>query len=120
MASAPGAEQLVKARSEVVRACDLLIAPTPEALQSSQEALRSAVSALTGLGPGTLETPVEPDTIAAARGLRADVLRAGRLWQNLASFYRGWERVLGTMSGGYTASGQPAPVSRSGRLSYRG
>ena len=47
MTSAPGAERLAIARSEVKRACNLLIAPTPEALNTCHRSLERAVSALT-------------------------------------------------------------------------
>ena len=115
MHSAPGAERLAIARSEVHRACGLLIAPTPEALKNCEDALARAVSAMqTGIDGG------EPATQATARSLGVAVARAGRLLGNLAAFYHGWERILGAMSGGYTADGAPAAVSRQGRLCCRG
>jgi hypothetical protein len=114
MTAAPCAERLAAARGEVKRACDLLIAPTPDALNSCQEALERAVSALMELRAQCREVP------AGAGALRAEILGARRLLQNLAGFYRGWERILGTMSAGYTAGGDPAPVSRIGRLCCRG
>jgi len=117
---APGAERLALARSEVNRACNLLIAPTPETLNDCQDALQRAVSALTELPVESHDVAGGLDAQSVARSLRAEVLRAGRLLQNLASFYRGWERILGAMSGGYTASGNPAPVARQGRFCCRG
>jgi hypothetical protein len=120
MTAAPGAEQLAIARAEVNRACGLLIAPTPEALQNCQQALTSAVSALTEFREQCRQTPTATSASLATRALRNEIHRAGRLLQNLANFYRGWERILGTMSGGYTANGDPAPVSRAGRQSCQG
>ena len=115
MRSAPGAERLAIARSEVHRACDLLIAPTPEALKNCEEALARAVSAVqSGVAGG------EPATAALANSLGAEITRAGRLLNNLAAFYQGWERILGTMSGGYTPHGAPAAVARQGRICCRG
>ena len=119
MTSAPGAERLAIARSEVKRACNLLIAPTPEALTFCQDALRRAVSGLTEF-PIEYYPEVPAELATPARALRAEVLRAGRLLQSLASFYQGWERILGAMSGGYTPNGDPVPVARLGRLSCRG
>jgi hypothetical protein len=118
MDAAPGAQQLVIARSEVHRACDLLIASTPEALQDSQTALERAVAALQEFRRGAA-APASGAT-SLARALRAEVFRAGRLLESLASFYQGWNRILGAMSGGYTASGAPAAVSRQGRICCRG
>ena len=116
MPSAQVAERLGAARSDVKRACDLLIAPTPEALNRCQDALQRAVSELMAVRAegGAM---IAPDLRA---DLRADVRRVRQLLQNLASFYRGWERILGTMSGGYTCGGSPAPVNRQGRICCRG
>ena len=65
---------------------------------------------------GSLEVAAGLRPVKAAKESHVDRLRASGLLQNLASFYRGWERILGTMTGGYTASGNPAPVARAGRL----
>jgi hypothetical protein len=120
MAAAPGAERLAMARSDVSRACNLLIAPTPQALTTCHEALRQAVATMSELRSQKTDPQLDPDTLPAVQGLKADIRRAGRLLQNLADFYRGWERILGTMSGGYMANGNPAPVSRQGRVCCRG
>src|ERR1039458_8247362 len=113
----PAAGELGAAQSEVRRACDLLTAPTPEALNRCQEALERAVSELVDFRSHCGE---HQGAWSVACGLRAEVLRAARLLHSLAGFYRGWERILGTMSGGYTASGDPAPPARTGRLCCRG
>jgi hypothetical protein len=120
MTAAHGAERLAMARSEVTRACALLIAPTPEALRTCQGALERAVEALSELRSPPADFREDPAVPPQARALRIEVLRAGRLLQNLAKFYRGWERILGAMSAGYTSNGDPAPVSRMGRLCCRG
>lgn len=120
MTAARDAERLATARSEVNRACNLLIAPTPEALNTCQDALQRAIAALTESRSPSHGFQAGPAVEPEARALRAEVRRAGWLLQNLADFYRGWERILGTMSGGYTANGAPAPVARLGRLCCRG
>ncbi len=120
MPSAAAAELLVTAQSEVKRASDLLIAPTPEALNGCQNALQSAISQLNEYRAQHSEN--QPDSGAALliKGLRTEVVRAGRLLQNLARFHQGWDRVLGSISGGYLAGGSPAPVARTGRICCRG
>jgi len=120
MSAATVAERLLAARSEVRRACDLLIAPTPEALNGCQDALERAISQLADLRPQCRDLPAGAGARSTACALRTEVQRAARLLQSLARFYNGWERILGTMSGGYTASGDPAPVARIGRLCCRG
>jgi hypothetical protein len=113
-------ERLIKARSEVHRACDLLIAPSSDTLDGCQDALRRAVSELAGFRSTGTGIPMAAGTRQLACGLRSEVLRAARLLQSMASFYHGWERILGAMTAGYTASGDPAPVTRQGRLCFRG
>jgi hypothetical protein len=120
MPAADTAEQLSAARLQVKRACHLLEAPSPASLEASSSALERAVSGLNdcrhGIRPGVTDT----DAIAKVRQLRAELRHAGRLLESAADFYRGWERILGAMSGGYTAGGEPAPVARTGKLYCQG
>ena len=120
MPAGPFAERLVAAKSEVTRACDLLIDPTPEALNNCQDALERAISQLADFRSQCRDRPAGSGARSVACTLRTEVRRAARLLQSLARFYSGWERILGAMSGGYTASGDPAPVARTGRLCCRG
>jgi hypothetical protein len=48
--------------------------------------------------------------------LRHSIARAGHLLETSSQFYRGWELRLGALCSGYTATGKPAPLARSGRL----
>jgi hypothetical protein len=116
---AEGSAPLAAAREEVRRACGLLVASTPEAWNGCREALEEAVAQLARFR-SQHRAPVSDASVRMAGALRKEVLVARALLQNLAGFYRGWERILGTMSGGYTSSGEPAPVSRGGRLCCRG
>jgi hypothetical protein len=118
--AAPGAERLAMARSEVKRACELLTAPSPEALANCRETLERALLALEDFQTHCRMALPGSGSKAVAKALRSDILRAGRLLQNLAGFYRGWERILGAMSGGYTVSGAPAPVARERRIWCQG
>lgn len=120
MAAAHAADRLVAVHSEVKRACDLLVAASPEALESSLESLQRAVFEMSDLQIQVQRTLQNADARPLAYALRAEIMRASRLLQSLASFYSGWERILGTMSAGYTACGNPAPVARHGRLCCRG
>jgi hypothetical protein len=120
MPAAPSPTPLVAVRAEVRRACDLLVAASPEALDRCQEALQRAVSGLTDFRSQCLRAPDDAGVRSTAGGLRSEVRRAARLLESLAGFYHGWERILGAMSGGYTADGAPATVVRHGRLYCRG
>jgi hypothetical protein len=120
MPAAPAEERLAAARAEVRRASELLVDASPEALQSCHGALDRAVSELAGFRSQCAAAPPDAGALSTALGLRSEILRAARLLENLAAFYRGWERILGTMSAGYTARGDAAPVARQGRLYCRG
>ncbi|HEX3746454.1 MAG TPA: hypothetical protein VHW09_21100 [Bryobacteraceae bacterium] len=118
MDAAPGAERLAIARSEVNRACGLLIASTPEALQNCQKALRTALSELTAFRSTAGEGPAAAGARKVTAALQSDVQLAGSLLRNLANFYKGWERIQGIV--GYTANGDPSAVARRGRICCRG
>jgi len=120
MSSAAPAERLAAARAEVTRACELLVDASPDALERSRGALERAVSLLAVYVSQGPETAGKAGDRSAAHGLRAEVQRAARLLQCLADFHFGWERILGAMSAGYTATGDPAAVTRPGRLCCRG
>src|SRR5579872_4370316 len=109
MPAVPLAGRLVEAQTDLTQACDLLVAATPEALRQCQQSLRQAISHLAEAqaADGAL---FGPGLRNLAQNLRADVLRSRRLLENLAVFHQGWERILATMSGGYTPSGNPVPL----------
>jgi hypothetical protein len=114
------AEHLSAARSEVKRACHFLEAPSPASLEASSSALERAVSGLNDWRCGIRPGLADAHFAAKVRQLRAELRHAGRLLESAADFYRGWERILGAMSGGYTAGGEPAPVARTGKLYCQG
>ena len=120
MSAVPLEGRLAAARSDVERACDLLIRSTPEALHGCQDALERAVRGLADVPAQAVKLAADPAIPLRAKGLRSEVLRARHLLERLAGFYQGWERILGTMSGGYSANGDPVPLTRLGRLDCRG
>jgi hypothetical protein len=120
MPSADTAEPLSAARSEVKRACHLLEMPSPVSLEASASALERAVAGLNDCRRGILPGVTDTGIGAKVRELRAELRHAGRLLESAADFYRGWERILGALSGGYTAGGEPAPVLRTGKLYCQG
>jgi len=115
-----GLERLVAARAEVRRAVELLVDASPKAVEACHGALDRAVSELAGFRSQCAAARGNAGARSMAVGLRTEVLRAARLFESLAAFYRGWERILGAMSAGYTASGDAAPVARQGRFYCQG
>lgn len=120
MVSASVAEWLTAARLDVERACELLISPTGDALDRCQGVLERAVSELVECSHLRAQGKADTEIVSRADALRIQVLRAGRLLESAADFYRGWERILGAMSGGYTPGGGAAAVARRGRVFFRG
>jgi hypothetical protein len=112
-------ERLAALGLELNRAADLLISPTPEALDQTAALLRAATLELAlvrgGLSPGAGLPAKE-----AARGLRAAAHRASRLLEAAASFFGNWNRHLGAITGGYIPGGEPAAVVRRGHVSLHG
>lgn len=120
MDSAPGAERLTAARWEAHQACTLLIACSPEDLRDSQDALQRAIASLNAFRSDHPNCFASAGVRSMLADLKTEALRADALLQSLARFYRGWEQVLGSMSGGYTPDGAPAAVVRPGRVYCRG
>jgi hypothetical protein len=120
MPAADVVEQLLAARSEVDRACALLVSPSPEALDRCSRVLETAGSRLEEWRPRLREGIGNPAALEQARRLQAAVRRAGRLLEGASSFHLNWSRWLGAVSAGYTERGDPAPVPRGNRILVRG
>ena len=96
----------------------LLTDPKPEALDRSAALLEQARRGLrTAVNSFNLSTPPARAGIRAEleelqKGLRGQTL----LLEHAAGFYDGWVRLRNSMTGGYTAEGEPAPVEPGKRL----
>lgn|SRR5690349_6990889 len=111
-------EQLAAARLELDRAGELLLAPSPDALDRCSAALESTSHRL-GQWPQLAAAAGDPDALAEAWRLRDSFRRAERLLQNAGDFHFNWFRLRGTMTGGYTHSGDAAPVLHGHRISLQ-
>ena len=109
-------ERLAAAGAAMSRVNGLLVAPSPQTFDFCQRALQEAAAELGACHAVLPGHHGNSDLLTTARQLRAEVLLAGRLLHSAADFYIGWERLLGAMSGGYTASGEPSPVVRQGTV----
>jgi hypothetical protein len=96
----------------------LLMDSKPEALEGSAAALQRARRGLRrAVDCYNLSNP------PAKAGMRAELeeLRKGLrghhlLLEHAAAFYDGWARLRNSLTGGYTAQGEPAPVEPGRRL----
>lgn len=113
-------EQLAAARLELDRAGEFLTAPSPEALDRCSSILEATGRQLTEWQPRLAEQAGNPEALAEAWRLRRSFRRTERLLQNAGDFHHNWIRLRGAMTGGYTASGEAAPVLHGHRISLQG
>lgn len=113
--------QLAAAREKLDRACDLLLAPSPAALDQCALLLEAAVTTVAAC-QAVIAAPAqtEPGASAEARRLQAAVRRARCLLESAAEYHQNWARRMGTMSAGYDGRGEPAAIDRGRRLILRG
>jgi hypothetical protein len=109
-------EQLAATRVQLEGACDLLVVPTAGALDRSAEMLASAGRKMSELAPGLAAARGDAQAMEEAWKVRRTLQRAGKLLDNAARFHENWTAIRGAMTGGYTPSGEPAPVRHPGRV----
>jgi hypothetical protein len=102
----------------VQEASRLLMDPTPEALDRSAALLEQARRGLrTAADSFNLsDPPARAGIRAELEEVRKGLLRQGLLLEHAAGFYAGWVRFRNSLTGGYTAQGEPAPVEPGRRL----
>jgi hypothetical protein len=110
------AGQLRSASEQVQHACDLLLAPTPDALDDCSTRLEDAVGHLAALSTSNNS----PETLAEARRLRGAVRRAGALLANAAEYHHRWQEWIGVRTSGYGPDGVPGETVHAARLCLRG
>jgi hypothetical protein len=115
---APEERWLETVHAAVQEANRLLMDPRPEALDRSAALLEQARRGLE-VAADSFNLPNPP----ARAGIRAELeelrhglRRQGLLLEHAAGFYGGWVRFRNSLTGGYTAQGEPAPVEPGGRL----
>jgi len=110
-------QQLVATRSDVDRACELLVSPSPGSLDRCSRVLEAAIHRLAESQP---QSGAPPAVLGEAYRLRAAVRRAASLLEGANGFHLNWSHLRDAMTGGYTGRGDPAPVPRGSRISIRG
>ncbi len=113
-------KHLDDAGMRLAEACELLLRPSPEALDECAARCQRAASELAASLPGIQSARGKPEVMAAARRLSEAVRSARRLLENAAAYHNRWQALLGAMSGGYLRNGEPAPVVRCERFILRG
>ena len=113
-------KQLRSSCGEVERVCDLLLGPTPDALDDCSTVLEVAARSLAALRPSLHDSRGDAEALAEAWRLQRTVRRAGALLANAAAYHQQWQALVGVMTAGYGPGGHPAEAVQSGRLSLRG
>ena len=120
MSAAAVIQQLAAARGELDRAADLLTSPSIEVMDSCSLVLEATGRRLAEWQPRFAEAVGDPEALAEAWHLRRSFRRTERLLQNAGEFHSNWIRARGAMTGGYTASGDSAPILHGHRVSLQG
>jgi hypothetical protein len=106
-------DRLLAVRSEVERACGLLVSPSAEALDRCAGVLESACSDLETCRSWVRGAQGNPEALAEARRLHEAVRRASHLLEIARDYYAKWSRAFAALTNGYTPDGvTPALVCR--------
>jgi hypothetical protein len=120
MGTAALVEQLMSARQQLDFACELLTKPSPEALDSCCSVLEAAGNQLAEWQPAFSQRAGDAVALEEAWRLRRSFVRTAKLLQGAGDFHRNWLQLRGAMTGGYTGSGESAPLIHGSRISIHG
>ena len=116
MSAAAVIEQFAATRTQLDSACELLMSPTPEAVDRCATLLESAGRQMADCQSRIAEAQGDAAAIEGAWQLRRSFQRAGKLLESAARFHSNWMSIRGALTGGYTDRGEPAPVRHAGRI----
>jgi hypothetical protein len=120
MATAALLEQLMSARQQLDSAHDLLTKPSPETLDRCSSVLEAAGHQLAEWQPTFSQRAGNAAALEEAWRLRRSFVRTTRLLQGAGDFHLNWLRLRGAMTGGYTETGESAPLLHRNRISLHG
>ena len=111
---------LARAQAEIAQVGQLLLSPSPEALDQCTPLLHAAITEMNS-------HRLELDRRAPARlefeqalQVRQSLQHVRLLLEGAARYYRNWMKRRDAMLGGYAPDGQPAAASTRGRLTMEG
>ena len=110
-------EGLTQARTRVKEAYDLLLRPTPEALDGCAVRLKEAATIVSSARLGLAGSPEQTKAaLVEAYQLKEAIRRARLLLDTALEFHLNWSRRVRAIMGGYTSEGEPAPANLASRL----
>jgi hypothetical protein len=113
-------EQLKSARQQLDFAGALLTKPSPEALDCCSSVLEAAGRQLAECQPTFVQQAGHAAALEEAWQLRRSFVRTARLLQGASDFHLNWLQLRGAMTGGYTETGESAPLMHGHRISIQG
>jgi hypothetical protein len=120
MRTAALVEQLMSARQQLDFASNLLAKPSPEALESCSSVLEAAGRQLAEWQPTFSQQAGNAAALEEAWRLRRSFVGTARLLQGVGDFHLNWLQLRGAMTGGYTETGESAPLMHGNRISLHG
>jgi hypothetical protein len=120
MSTAGLVEQLMSTRQRLDLACNLLAKPSPEALESCSSVLEAAGHQLAECQRTFAQQAGDATALEEAWRLRRSFVRTARLLQGVGDFHLNWMQMRGAMTGGYTETGESAPLMHGNRISLHG
>jgi hypothetical protein len=113
-------EQLTSARQQLDFASNLLAKPSPDALESCASLLEAAGRQLAEWQPAFSRQAGDAIALEEAWRLRRSFVRTARLLQGAGDFHRNWLQLRGALTGGYTGTGESAPIMHANHISLHG
>jgi hypothetical protein len=108
------------ARIHVDRLRSALLRPSPEKIEQCLPELAEAVACLGMIQHSLSVEAADPELGRELKRLKTDLNAVRRLIEYGMEFYRGWAKLLGSATAGYTPTGDAAPISAAGTVSIRG
>ncbi|MEO8592501.1 MAG: hypothetical protein ABI759_04195 [Candidatus Solibacter sp.] len=113
-------EQLASTRQQLDFAGSLLLKPSPEALDECSTILEATGRQLAQWQPEFAREAGNAAAMEEAWRLRRSFQRTSRLLQGAADFHFNWLRARGAITGGYTGTGDSAPLQHGSRICLEG
>ena len=119
-------EELREVRSALERVREVLLVPSPAAVEGCAAFLETAVHRMTSVESKLREEPgggsekVVPGVRMELEFVRRELRSVHALMEQAAAFYMNWAGLLSMAGAGYTASGRPAAAAGAGRIAVRG
>jgi hypothetical protein len=109
------------ARNHVQTLRRALLSPSHEEIERCLPLLADAVGCISAIQRDLAsQSNQDAELRRDLKSLRQELNAVNKLIEHGAAFWRGWARLLGSATSGYTPSGEARPVAVAGTISLRG